>query len=126
MDCHPGLLWEEMCRLSSNVFSVEIQNVPTESDIARVLRRLGEADTVVVTNYYYHKAASANTELVEKIAKAGKKVIIITNTPYAVGAPPQLPTVVVSFHPGSREHLRLAVETLYGKFRPTAKLPVRL
>jgi beta-N-acetylhexosaminidase len=125
-DCHPGLLWEEMCRLSDNVGSVEIANVPSADDCARVLRRLGEADTVVATNYYYHKAASSNTELIRRIIAAGKKVIAISNTPYAFGAPAELPTVVTIFNPGAREHCRAAVEVIYGRLTPTASLPVSL
>lgn len=126
MDCHPGLLWDEMCRLSGNVASVEINNVPTEDDRRRVMRRLDEAEVIVTTNYYYHKAASSNTELARQIHQAGKCVIVISNTPYEFGAPADLPTVIAVFNPGSREHLRAAAETIYGKLTPTARLPVRL
>jgi len=126
MDAHPGLLWEEMFRLSDNVGSVEINNVPTENDRRRVLRRLDEADIVVSTNYYYHKAASSNTPLVREILKSGKRVIAITNTPYEFGAPRDLPTVMVVFNPGAREHLRAVAETIYGKLTPIASLPVEV
>jgi len=126
VDCHPGLLWAEMCRLSDNVASVEIQNVPTEDDRKRVLRRMGEAELIVATNYYYHKAASSNTELVRRMLKAGKSVAVITNTPYEFGAPRDFPTVIAVFNPGGRENLRAAAEVLYGELSPTASLPVAL
>jgi len=91
-----------------------------------VLRRLDEADIVVSTNYYYHKAASSNTPLVREILKSGKRVIAITNTPYEFGAPRDLPTVMVVFNPGAREHLRAVAETIYGKLTPIASLPVEV
>jgi len=125
-DCHPGLLWAEMCKLSDSVGSVEIANVPTADDRLRVLRRLAEAETIVATNYYYHKAASSNTDLIRELVAAGKKVIVVSNTPYAFGAPADFPTVIVVFNPGSRAHLRAAAETIYGKLTPTATLPVGL
>ena len=125
-DCHPGLLWDELCRRSDNVASVEINNIPTERDRERVLARLGEADVVVATNYYYHKAASSNTEIVRAAEQAGKKLIVVTNTPYEFGAPGEIGTVIVVFNPGAREHLLAAAETIYGKRTPTARLPVSI
>ena len=125
LDCHPGLLWEEMCRLSGNVCSVEIGEAPSEDDARRVMRRLGEAETVVATNYYYHKAATTGSDSIRRIVQAGKKVIVVTNTPYEFGAPRDLPTVIVVFHPGAREHLRAAAQVLYGKLTPAARPPVR-
>ncbi len=124
MYCHPGLLWEEMCKVSDNVGSVEIGYRPTENDKARIIRRLDEADVIVMTNYYYHKAASAITDLVKEIQKCGKPMVVVTNTPYPVAADAKFPTVVVSFSPGGREQLKAVSEVLYGRLKPTAKIPV--
>lgn len=126
MDCHPGLLWDEMCSLSPNVGSVEIRNIPTDDDMQRVLRRAAQAEIVVATNYYYHKAASSNTAIIRKLIEAGKRVVVITNTPYEFGAPDEADTVIVVFNPGSREHLRAAARVVYGSLTPISKLPVRL
>ncbi|MFP4105246.1 MAG: glycoside hydrolase family 3 N-terminal domain-containing protein [Phycisphaerae bacterium] len=126
--CHPGMLWEEMLKMSPNVGSVEIRNVPDEADRQRVIRRLkdDEYDIIVTTNYYYHKAAAAITDLVHEMQKTGKPVVAITNTPYEFAAPPELPTVITSFNPGGRQCLRAVAEILYGKLQPTAKCPVKL
>jgi beta-N-acetylhexosaminidase len=126
MECHPGLLWDEMCRLGTQVGSVEIQNTPTPADIDRVRRRLGEADVLVTTNYYYHKAAASITDLVREMMATGKPVIAVTNTPYDFAAPDDLPAVITVFNPGSRDHLRAAAEIIFGKLKPTARLPVKL
>jgi len=123
MYSHPGLLWEEMCKLSENVGSVETKYRPSEDDKARIMRRLDEADVIVTTNYYYHKSASAITDLVKEIQKCGKPLIVVTNTPYPVAADSDFPTVIVSFNPGGRENMKAIAEILYGKLKPTAKLP---
>ncbi|MFC1481389.1 glycoside hydrolase family 3 N-terminal domain-containing protein [Candidatus Neomarinimicrobiota bacterium] len=124
--CHPGMLWEEMCRESSKVGSVEIPMRPTEHDRERVMRRFGEADVIVATNYYYHKAAATMTELVRELHQLGKPVVVVTNNPFERAAPREFPTVVTIFTAGGREHLKAAVQILYGKLNPTAHLSVRL
>jgi beta-N-acetylhexosaminidase len=126
MACHPGMLWEEMNVESSNVGSVEIPNLPTKHDWERVLRRVGEADIIVSTNYYYHKSAASNSELIQEIQKTGKPVIVISNNPYEFATPRDLPTVITVFTAGGRENLRAAVKVLYGKLKPNAKIPVKI
>lgn len=126
MDCHPGLLWDEMAKLGASVGSVEIQNTPTPADIARVRRRMREADVIVTTNYYYHKAAASITDLVREMMATGKPVIAVTNTPYAFAAPTDLPTVITLFNPGAREHMAAAAGIIYGTLKPTATCPVNL
>ena len=123
---HPGLLWDEMGRFSQRVASVEISNVPTEQDVQRVRRRLAEDDydVIVSTNYYYHKAASSNTPMVEEMLATGRPVVVVSNTIYDFGVPPQLPCAITSFNPGGREHMRVVAEALYGKRQLTASLPV--
>jgi len=126
MSCHPGMLWEEMSAESENVGSVEIPNLPSKKDRERVMRRIDEADIIVSTNYYYHKAGASNSDLIREIMKKGKPVVVISNSPYEFAAPQDLPTVITIFTAGSRENLRAAVKVLYGKLKPTATLPVKL
>lgn len=126
MDCHPGLLWDELNRALPGTGSIEIGNVPTDEDRQRVRRRITDEnpDLIVTTNYYYHKAASAISDLVGQMQETGKPVVVIANTPYPVAADPKFPTVVVCFNPGGRENLRAVCEVLTGTLKPTAKLPV--
>jgi beta-N-acetylhexosaminidase len=126
MACHPGMLWEEMNLESPNVGSVEIPNLPTKHDWERVLKRVDEADIIVSTNYYYHKAAASNSDLIREIQKTGKPVVVISNSPYEKAAPDDLPTIITIFTAGGRENLRAAVRVLYGKHKSTAKIPVQL
>jgi hypothetical protein len=124
MSCHPGMLWEEMCLESDNVYSVEVPNVPGQNDRDRIMRRLSEADIIVTTNYYYHKVVATMTDLIREIQMSGKSVVVISNSPYEFTAPADFPTVICIFTAGSRENLRTAVKVLYGKLQPTARLSI--
>ncbi len=115
MYSHPGLLWEAMCNHSQSVGCVEIGYVPNDHDKARVKRRIGEADLLVMTNYYYHKNASSNSDLVREIMKSGKKIIVVANTPYAFAAPDDFGTVIVCYQPGGPEHMDAVADILYAK-----------
>ena len=121
MYSHPGLLWEEMCAIGRHVNSIEIPYFPRKIDLDRIRRRIDEAQTVVMTNYYYHKGASSITDLVREVMAMGKKVIVVTNTPYAFGLPADFPTGVICFNPGGREHMRAVAQVIYGKLKPTAE-----
>lgn len=121
MYSHPGLLWEELSRLSDSVGCVEIPNTPTEHDYDRVRRRMDEADIIVSTNYYYHKTGSAISEFIREMAEK-KPVVVVSNTPYAFGAPEEFGTVVTSFNPGGRECMSAVARLLFGALEATARL----
>lgn len=126
MYSHPGLLWDELGRVLDHVGTVEIANVPTEADAARVRRRLAEDeyDVIVATNYYYHKAASSNTPLVREAIATGKPVVVVSNTVYAFGVPDDVQTAITCFNPGGREQMRVVAEAIAGTRTLTATVPV--
>jgi beta-N-acetylhexosaminidase len=126
MYSHPGLLWEQMCLHSDNVASIEIPYVPTDADLKRVLKRLPEAQVVVVTNYYYHKAASSISNFVREVKQVIPNSIVVTNTPYEFGAPADFDTVITCFNPGAKEHMQAVAEVIFGKLIPTARMPIKL
>jgi beta-N-acetylhexosaminidase len=111
---HPGLLWESMCKHSDRVRSVEIGYVPSAHDLARVERRIDEADTIVMTNYYYHKAASSITGHVRAMMQRGKSVVVVANSPYPLAAPDDFGTVVLCYQPGGPEHMDAVARRLFG------------
>jgi len=112
---HPGLLWESMCRHSKHVGAVEIGYAPTEADLARVNRRLDEAELIVITNYYYHKAASSISEQVRALMRKGKKVVVVANSPYPFAAPEDFGTVLLCYQPGGPEHMDAVARLLFGE-----------
>jgi beta-N-acetylhexosaminidase len=111
---HPGLLWESMCKHSDRVRSVEIGYVPSAHDLARVERRIAESDTIVMTNYYYHKAASSITGYVRAMMQRGKSVVVVANSPYPLAAPDDFGTVVLCYQPGGPEHMDAVARRLFG------------
>jgi len=126
MYSHPGLFWEQMCLHSDNVASIEIPYVPTDADLKRVLKRLPEAQVVVVTNYYYHKAASSISNFVREVKQVIPNSIVVTNTPYDFGAPADFNTVITCFNPGAKEHMQAVAEVIFGRLIPTARMPIKL
>jgi beta-N-acetylhexosaminidase len=126
MYSHPGLLWEQLCLHSDRVASVEIPYVPSDADLKRVLKRLPEAQMVIATNYYYHKAASSISNFVREVKQVIPHVVVVTNTPYEFGAPADFPTVITCFNPGGKEHLAAVANVIFGKLKPTAALSVKL
>lgn len=122
---HPGLLWEELSRYSDQIGCVEIPNTPTQADYDRVRRRVEEADLIVSTNYYYHKTGSAISDFIRELM-AQKPVVVVSNTPYAFGAPEDFGTVITCFNPGGRECMNAVARLLFGTLNPTAKLDVHI
>lgn len=114
MYSHPGLLWESMSKHSNNLASVEIDYVPSEKDMQRVEARLDESDLIVMTNYYYHKAASSITGYVRELKKRGKRIVIVANSPFPFAAPDDFGTVVLCFQPGGPEHMDAVANVLFG------------
>jgi len=124
----PGLLWEEMCRVSPNVGTVEISDLPGEDEVARVRRRLAEDDfdVIVTTNYFHYKVGGSISGLVKEFIATGKPVIVLANNPFKFCIEDDFGTVIISYQPAGREHMRVVAETIYGRHRPTAVLPVTL
>jgi beta-N-acetylhexosaminidase len=119
MYSHPGLLWESMSRHSDQVACVEINYVPTADDLERIERRIDESDLIVMTNYYYHKAASSISEQVRKLMKRGKRVVVVANSPYEFAAPEDFGTVILCFQPGGPEHMDAVANLLFNKKEDT-------
>ena len=103
--CHPGILWEHCFAYNPQMGMVETEMSFTEKDKERVLARLDEADLIVATNYYYRRG-SGGSEFIRELAKRGKKLVVVTNSPYL--ATPEFPTVVLTYGNGSAHVERIA------------------
>ena len=106
-ECHPGLLWKNCFKYSSNIGMVETQMAFTEDDRKRVLARLDEVDTIVVTNYYYRRD-SDGCDFVKELHKTGKKMVVVTNNPYPHIAAPEYGTIVLSYGNGPESMKEIA------------------
>jgi len=126
---HPGMLWEEMRRLSDSVGVVLIHETYTEEDKAAVAQRLADEDwdMIVATSYYNYRSHAIMLPFLKELKKLSKPIIVVSNTPYeAFGIPEEFPTAIVSFCPSGRENIRAVAETLFGKLVPTGKIAARL
>ena len=103
--CHPGILWEHCFAYNPLTGMVETEMSFTEEDKVRVLSRLDEADLIVATDYYYRRG-SGGSEFIRELAKRGKKLVVVTNSPYL--ATPEFPTVVLTYGNGPAHVERIA------------------
>jgi len=125
--CHPGVLWKEMCRLSDQVGTVLVRETPTEEDRNAVQKRLDEADIIVATNYYNYRGQAPAEDLLRTLHATGKPVVTVTNNPFATfGAPPWAPTVIVNFGISSAAATRAVAEIIFGKLKPSGHLSINL
>ena len=62
-------------------------------------------------------------ELVQRLIDEGNKVVVLTNDPYAEGAPAKAATVLCSFSLMG-ESMTEAAQVLYGKKEAAGKMPV--
>lgn len=123
LHCHPGIFWELLLKQSPDVICVETvgkKKLDEETEY-RVKRRIEEADIIIGVAYNPHKGSKLNMEVLKKVKDLGKKMILVTNSPY--GVPLEFETVVVTFSDAT-ESLRAAAEIIYGKRIAKGKLPV--
>ena len=88
-----------------------------------IAKEIADYDTIVVTNYFI-RGKLCNKEAIEEIIASGKKVIVVTNTPYEeVSIPKNAKSVVVTFAT-SPDNIEVVAGTLYGKITPEGVWPV--
>jgi len=125
---HPHVFCEAMVNHSTNLILDDTEFAATEEDIAEALELAKQADIVVMTNYYARIVKGGNNrELVKKLKKAGRTVVVMTNSPYIEGTTKEADAVVCNFS-GSPDSIRVSTDLLFGKIKPSpsTKLPITL
>lgn len=115
----------EMLKYSDNIINADCTFIPTdeEKDFLCAVAK-NEANLVVITNFFWrHAGNKANTELVERLVAEGNKVVVVTNDPYAEGAPATAGTVVNCWSLMG-ESMKEVAAALYGEKQCSGKLPV--
>ena len=78
------------------------------------MKRIGEADVIVTTNYFDRRNHSKGTFVDEIIEAAGDTpVIVVTNSPYPFTVSDDYKTVICTYGVAP-ESLHAAVRTIYG------------
>jgi beta-N-acetylhexosaminidase len=106
-----------MYEQSMNIIGLDTKFKASAEDEAFIMEHVDEADVIVATNYYWRLCPANNTDLIKKLIAKGKKVVVVTNCPYELGAVPQAETVICNYSV-TPESLRVAAEIIYGKTEP--------
>jgi beta-N-acetylhexosaminidase len=126
ISCHCGMLWEEMLKyVPDTVMMTEVNFDPTEEDRQRVLDRLAQADLLVMTNDYIRSSGCGTyTDFIHDIIRRGKKVVVVTNTPYDLTARDDFPTVLCT-HGSTPASWRQTAKILFGKAKAKGNISVK-
>ena len=120
---HSGILCELSQKYSGNIDYLETDYTWDQTDLENIERETKYYDTVVITNYYT-RGKLCNTKAIEKIIDSGKKVILVTNTPYEeLSIPKNAKCVVITFAT-SPDNIEAVAGTLYGEIVPEGVWPV--
>lgn len=125
--CHDKVFNEAMYGQSMNIVGLDTKFKATADDEEFVKRQLEEnpdIEVIVATNYYWRLCPNNNTTLIRKLIADGKKVIVVTNCPYELGAVAQAKTVICNYA-ATPESARAAAIVLYGKIKARGKWPLK-
>ena len=123
LSCYPGILYQNCSRYNKNLVYLETGYVYDAEDLERIEKQIREFDTIILTNYF-SKEKKPNTEIVKRImAESGKKVILVTNTPYELTIPPEADTAVITFTTTVR-NIEVVAAALFGEAQPEGEMPV--
>lgn len=123
LSCYPGILYHNCEKYSSNITYLETEYTYDAEDLERIEKKMQDFDTIIVTNYF-SRGRRSNTEKIEEMAAMkGKKVILVTNTPYELTIPKNADTVIVTFTTTVR-NIEVVAGTLFGEMEPRGEMPV--
>ncbi len=128
MYSHSHMFCEAMAKHSTNLILDDTAFHAADEDVEEALALAGQADLVVMTNYYARIEKRGNNQHLAKALKAaGHTVIVVTNYPYIEGTTREADAVVCNFS-GSPDSIRVAADLLFGtvKANPTTKMPIVL
>ncbi len=112
--CNNKSFNQAMVEQSRNIYCMDTKFKATAEDVEFLIDYVDEVDVIVATNYYWRLCPANNTDLIRKLIARGKKVIVITNCPYELGAVPEAKTVICNYSV-TPESLKAAARMVYGK-----------
>jgi len=121
---HSGLLYENCLKYTSNASYLETDYTWDQKDLDNVFAEAQDYDTIIVTNYFI-RGKLCNKEAIEKLIDTGKKVIVVTNTPYEeISIPKNAKSVIITFAT-SPENIKATAGVLFGEITPEGVWPVQ-
>lgn len=119
---YPGILYHNCLNYNRNITYLETSYEYDAEDLERIDRKIKDFDTIIVTNYFA-RGRTCNTEKVRELAQLGKKLVLVTNTPYDMAIPENVGTVVLTFTPTAR-NIEVVAGSLFGEILPQGEMPV--
>jgi beta-N-acetylhexosaminidase len=113
---HPGCFWEALLGKSDQVALLEIEMDPKADDRAKVLEYMKFYDVIIMT-HYSGRSTRSTVNLIKEVLGAGKKVIVVTNSPLPYDTPTDWPTVVCTYGV-MPPVLQAAAGLIYGDLKP--------
>ncbi|MGA2061568.1 MAG: glycoside hydrolase family 3 N-terminal domain-containing protein [Thermoguttaceae bacterium] len=118
--CNNKSFNEAMYEQSMNIIGLDTKFKASKEDEDFVIEHAAEADVIVATNYYWRLCPANNTELIKKLIAMGKKVVVVTNCPYELGALAEARTVICNYSV-TPESLKAAAKLIFGKIQSQGK-----
>ena len=121
---YAGMFYDRLCEFSNELSYIETGMKCTSEQEELIFENLDQFDVVIITNWYYRDEVGSNTRLVRRIAEAGKKVIVVGDTPYeGHSLPKEAGTAIVQFGV-TPISIRVTAEVIFGKSEPEAVWPI--
>ena len=119
-----GMFYDRLCEFSDELSYIETGMQCSSQEKELIFNHLDNYEVVIITNWYYRDEIGSNTQLVQEIAKAGKKVIVVGDTPYEQQCiPREAGTAIVQFGV-TPVSIRTVAEIIYGETEPKAVWPI--
>ncbi|HBG25463.1 MAG: hypothetical protein A2Y10_09850 [Planctomycetes bacterium GWF2_41_51] len=125
--CHDKVFNEAMYEQSMNIIGLDTKFKATQDDEAFIMQQLKEnpdIEVIIATNYYWRLCPNNNSALIKKLLAMGKKVVVVTNCPYELGAVAEAKTIVCNYA-ATRQSAKATANVLYGKTKPQGKWPLK-
>ncbi|MFH1762063.1 MAG: glycoside hydrolase family 3 N-terminal domain-containing protein [bacterium] len=120
---HSNMFHKFIREHAKEVYDVETGLTLTEEDERNVMEYADKVDVVVVLSFFW-RGNPTNTGLVKKLLKTGKKVVLVTNTPYKNICIDEAPALLITFGivPPC---LKNAADVLYGRGETGGTWPLK-
>jgi len=123
-NCHPQIFWELLQEFGPNIYGVELKK-NDEQARARIMRRLPEADVLILTVWKGHRAGRRTDDLIDFLKETGKPLVIVTDSPYLAQGITRDHDTVVNVFSGNPESLRVAGKIIFGRAEAMGVSPIR-
>jgi beta-N-acetylhexosaminidase len=118
--CNNKSFNEAMFEQSMNIIGLDTKFKASKEDEEFLMQYVDQADVIVATNYYWRLCPANNSELIKKLIAMGKKVVLVTNCPYELGAIAEARTVICNYSVTPESH-RAAARLAFGKLQSQGK-----